>query len=100
MAKGHLAAVDKFEKLDKLEIINLATGNGYSVLDVIKAFEKTSGKNIHYKIVDRRDGDIATSYANAEKACKLLAWKAENGIEEMCDDSWRWQSQNPNGYED
>lgn len=100
LAKGHLAAVENFDNLDKLEIINLATGNGYSVLDVVKAFEKASGKNIPYEVVERRDGDIATSYANDEKAYKLLSWKAENGIEEMCADSWRWQSQNPNGYED
>ena len=66
---------------------------------MVKAFEKASGKNIPYEVVERRDGDIATSYANAEKAYKLLAWKAENRIEEMCADSWRWQSQNPNGYE-
>lgn len=67
MAKGHLAALEKFEKLDKLEIINLATGNGYSVLDVIKAFERTSAKNIPYKVVERRDGDIANSYAMPRK---------------------------------
>ncbi|KWZ79138.1 UDP-glucose 4-epimerase GalE [Anaerococcus tetradius] len=99
LAKGHVLAVDKLDELSGVEIINLATGRGYSVLDVVKAFEKASSRKIAYKIVGRRAGDIAECYADASKAYKLLGWKACNGIEEMCEDSWRWQSQNPNGYE-
>lgn len=100
LAKGHVCAIDKLDKLNGVSIINLATGNGYSVLDVVKAFEKASGKKIPYKIVNRREGDIAECYADAKKAYQVLGWKAENGIDEMCKDSYRWQSQNPNGYEE
>lgn len=99
LAKGHVLAVDKIDELNGVEIINLATGNGYSVLDVVKAFEKASGKDVPYQITPRREGDIAKCFADAKKAEKVLGWIAENGIEEMCEDSWRWQSQNPNGYE-
>ena len=100
LAKGHVLAVDKIDDLDGVEIINLATGKGYSVLDVVKAFEKASGKKVPYKIAPRRDGDIAKCFADATKAKEVLGWVAENGIDEMCEDSWRWQSQNPNGYEE
>lgn len=100
LAKGHVLAIDKLDKLDGLSIINLATGKGYSVLEVVKAFEEASHRKVPYKIVGRREGDIAKCYANATKAYELLGWKAENGIKEMCEDSWRWQSQNPNGYEE
>lgn len=100
LAKGHVCAIDKLDKLDGVSIINLATGNGYSVLEVVKAFEEASGRKVPYKIVGRREGDIAKCFANAKKAYELLGWKAENGIKEMCEDSWRWQSQNPNGYEE
>lgn len=99
LAKGHVLAVDKIDELDGVEIINLATGNGYSVLDVVKAFEKASGRDVPYEITPRREGDIAKCFADAKKAEEVLGWVAENGIEEMCEDSWRWQSQNPNGYE-
>lgn len=100
LALGHIKAVEKVEGVDGLFIYNLGTGVGYSVLDVVKAFEKASGKKIPYVIGPRRDGDIATCYSDPSKALKELGWKAERGIEEMCEDSWRWQSQNPNGYPD
>ncbi|MCI6458686.1 MAG: GDP-mannose 4,6-dehydratase, partial [Clostridium sp.] len=79
---------------------NLGTGKGYSVLDVVNAFSKACGKEIPYEIVDRRPGDIATCYADPTKANEELGWKAERGIDEMCEDSWRWQSNNPKGYEE
>lgn len=100
LAKGHVCAIDKLDSLDGVSIINLATGNGYSVLEVVKAFEEASGREVPYKIVGRREGDIAKCFADATKAYKLLGWKAENGIKEMCEDSWRWQKNNPNGYEE
>ncbi len=100
LALGHVKAVEKVAKDDGIFIYNLGTGVGYSVLDVVKAFEKASEKEIPYEIKPRREGDIATCYSSPEKALKELGWKAERGIEEMCEDSWRWQSQNPNGYPD
>ena len=100
LALGHIKAVEKAENNEGLFIYNLGTGKGYSVLDVVKAFEKASGVNIPYKIGPRRDGDIATCYSDPSKAEKELGWKAQRDIEEMCDDSWRWQKQNPNGYPD
>lgn len=99
LAKGHVLAVEKIDELKGVEIINLATGNGYSVLDVVNAFEKACGKKIPYKIEGRRAGDIDKSYADASYAEKTIGWKAQNGIEEMCQDAWRWQKMNPNGYE-
>ena len=99
-ALGHIQAVEKAENTEGLFIYNLGTGKGYSVLDVVKAFEKASGVNIPYKIGPRRDGDIATCYSDPSKAEKELGWKAQRDIEEMCEDSWRWQKQNPNGYPD
>ncbi|MGN0529625.1 MAG: UDP-glucose 4-epimerase GalE [Eubacterium sp.] len=100
LALGHVKAVEKVEKEEGLFIYNLGTGKGYSVLDVVKAFEKASGVEIPYVIGPRRDGDIATCYSDPSKAFNELGWKAERDIEEMCEDSWRWQSQNPNGYPD
>lgn len=100
LAKGHVCAIDKLDSLDGVSIINLATGNGYSVLEVVKAFEEASGRKVPYKIVGRREGDIAKCFADATKAYKVLGWKAENCIKEMCEDSWRWQKNNPNGYEE
>lgn len=100
LALGHIKAVEKAENNEGLFIYNLGTGKGYSVLDVVKAFEKASGVNIPYKIGPRRDGDIATCYSDPSKAEKELGWKAQRDIEEMCEDSWRWQKQNPNGYPD
>lgn len=100
LALGHVKAVNKVADETGLFIYNLGTGIGYSVLDVVKAFERASGKKIPYEIGPRRAGDIATCYSDASKALRELDWKAERGIEEMCEDSWRWQSQNPNGYPD
>lgn len=100
LALGHVKALDRVLNINGLDIFNLGTGTGYSVLDVVKAFEKASGVKVNYKIVDRRPGDIATCYSDPSKAEKVLGWKAERGIEEMCEDSWRWQSTNPNGYPD
>ena len=91
LAKGHLAALDKLEKEKQgIFIYNLGTGNGYSVLEMVKAFEKATGKKVAYKIAERRAGDIAECYSNVEKAEKELNWKAEKGIEEMCRDSWKY----------
>ena len=100
LAKGHLKALDKIYAENGVKVYNLGTGRGYSVLEVVAAFEKASGVKIPYKICDRRPGDIATCYSNPEKAHRELGWKAEKGIEEMCADSYRWQHLNPNGYED
>ena len=101
LAKGHVAAIQKVEKTEPSVLIyNLGTGKGYSVLDVVHAFEKACGKEIPYEIKPRRAGDIATCYADPTKAKKELGWVAEYGIEEMCEDSWRWQTMNPNGYAD
>ena len=96
---GHVKALEKLEKNSGLVTYNLGTGNGYSVLDMVKAFSKASGQDIPYKIVDRRPGDVAMCYADPTKANNELGWKAEFGIDRMCEDSWRWQSNNPNGYE-
>ena len=100
LAKGHVKALKKIEENPGLAIYNLGTGKGYSVLDIVKNFEAATGVKIPYVIKPRRAGDIATCYCDASKAEKELGWKAENGIREMCEDSWRWQSMNPNGYED
>lgn len=99
LAKGHLAAVEKIDNIDKLKIYNLSTGNGHSVLDIIKTFEKVSGKTIPYKISERRKGDIAVCYASSQKANKELNWKCQYNLEDMCRDAWNWQNKNPNGYE-
>lgn len=98
LAKGHVKAMKKFEDQPEVRIYNLGTGNGYSVLQVLHAFEKACGKTLPYEIKPRRAGDIATCYADPAKAKAELGWEAEYGIEEMCEDSWRWQSMNPNGY--
>lgn len=100
LAKGHVKAIEAIDKLNGVEIFNLATGNGYSVLEMIKAFERASGREIPYKIEDRREGDIAECFASAKKAKDVLGWVCENGLDEMCEDSWRWQKNNPNGYEE
>lgn len=99
LAKGHVKAIEKLSK-DHIGIrpYNLGTGTGYSVLQMIKAFSKACGKDIPYKIVGRRPGDIAACYACTDRARNELNWAAEKGIDEMCADSWRWQSQNPEGY--
>jgi len=100
LAKGHVAAIKKLEEKKGVLIYNLGTGKGYSVLDVVHAFEKACGKEIPYTIKPRRPGDIATCYADPAKAKAELGWEAQYGIEEMCADSWKWQSMNPKGYEE
>jgi len=100
LAKGHVKALAKLEKGSGLNIYNLGTGTGYSVLDMVKSFEEANGVPVPYVIKDRRPGDIATCYADAKKAKEELGWEAENGIEEMCRDAWRWQKAIPNGFED
>ena len=100
LAKGHVKALKKIEENAGLKIYNLGTGVGYSVLDIVKNFEAATGVKIPYVIKPRRAGDIATCYSDASLAEKELGWKAENGIREMCEDSWRWQKNNPNGYEE
>ena len=100
LAVGHVKAVEKLAAKDGVSIYNLGTGNGYSVLQVVHAFEKACGHPINYAIKPRRPGDIAMCYCSPEKAKEELGWEAQYGIEEMCEDSWRWQSMNPNGYAD
>lgn len=100
LARGHVKALAKFEDEAQVSVYNLGTGHGYSVLEVVKAFEKACGKEIPYEIKPRRAGDIAICYADSAKAKKELGWTAERGIDEMCADTWRWQSSNPDGYGD
>ena len=100
LAAGHVCALKAIERNCGLAVYNLGTGHGYSVLDVVKAFEKANGIKIRYSIKPRRAGDIATCYCNPAKAKAELGWEAHYGIEEMCRDSWNWQKNNPNGYED
>lgn len=100
LAAGHVCALKAIERNCGLAIYNLGTGHGYSVLDVVNAFEKANGIKIKYSIKPRRAGDIATCYCNPAKAKAELGWEAQYGIEEMCRDSWNWQKNNPNGYED
>ncbi len=100
LAKGHVKALEKIKEKAGLKVYNLGTGVGYSVLDIVKNFEAATGVKIPYVIGDRRPGDIATCYSSAKKAKEELDWVAENGIKEMCADSWNWQKNNPNGYED
>ena len=100
LAIGHVKAYQKILSNPGLGIYNLGTGTGYSVLDVVKNFEAATGVKIPYSIKERRPGDIASCYADAAKAKEELGWEAQYGIKEMCEDSWRWQSRNPNGYED
>jgi UDP-glucose 4-epimerase len=98
LARGHLAALDALAKRDSGFVVNLGTGRGHSVLEVVKAFEQASGRRVPYEIVARRPGDIAECYANAALAQSLLGWEARFGIERMCQDHWRWQEQNPEGF--
>ena len=98
LAVGHVKALKKLAPGSGVNIYNLGTGNGYSVLDVLHAYEKACGKALPYEIKPRRPGDIATCYCDASKAKNELGWVAEKGIEEMCADSWKWQSMNPDGY--
>jgi len=98
LAKGHVAALKKLETKCGLFIVNLGTGKGYSVLDVLHAYEKACGKTLPYVVDPRREGDIAECYAEPKKALEEMGWEAKLGIEEMCASSWKWQSGNPNGY--
>ncbi|MBQ8576163.1 MAG: UDP-glucose 4-epimerase GalE [Clostridia bacterium] len=98
LALGHVKAVEKVLSGTGVDAYNLGTGKGYSVLDIVHAFEKACGKPLNYKIVDRRPGDLATCYSDPTKAYEILGWKAERGLDEMCEDSWRWQKNNPEGY--
>lgn len=98
LAKGHVAALKKLEENCGCKIYNLGTGTGYSVLEMVKAMEKASGKQIRYNIAPRREGDIASCYADPALAANELGWKAEFGLDRMCEDLWRWQSQNPTGF--
>ncbi|WP_163253914.1 UDP-glucose 4-epimerase GalE [Bacillus tropicus] len=99
LAKGHVKALEKVIKTKGIEAYNLGTGKGYSVLEMVKAFEKVSGKKIPYKVIGRRPGDVAICFADVSKAKRELGWEAEYGLEEMCVDSWRWQVNNKNGYQ-
>ena len=101
LALGHLKALHVLEQLKKSDeclTVNLGTGTGYSVLDIVKAFEQASGRSVPYKVAPRRPGDIASCYADPQRAVDLLGWRAELGLSAMCADSWRWQSGNPNGF--
>ena len=98
LAAGHVKAIEKLKENPGVEVYNLGTGNGYSVLQVVAAFEKACGHKVPYEIKPRREGDIATCYCDPQKAKEELGWVAKYGIDEMCEDSWRWQSTNPDGY--
>lgn len=98
LATGHVKAIEKLKENPGLKIYNLGTGHGYSVLDMVKAFEAASGVKVPYEITARRPGDIATCYADASLAGKELGWTAQYSLKEMCEDSWRWQKNNPEGY--
>lgn len=98
LARGHVKALKVIKEEENMLIVNLGTGKGYSVMEVLKVFEKVSGKNISFKTSPRRDGDVAVSYADVSLALKKLDWKAEFDLEQMCEDAWRWQSKNPDGY--
>ena len=99
LALGHLAALRRLaEHPGELLTVNLGTGHGYSVLDMVRAFEQASGRPVPYEIAPRRPGDVATCYADPARARELLGWEAARGIQEMCADAWRWQSMNPQGY--
>ena len=98
LAQGHVRAVEYMSQNEGLDVFNLGTGQGYSVLEVVHAFEAASGQQVPYEIVPRRAGDIESSYADVSKARDVLGWEAQKGLAKMCADSWRWQSNNPDGY--
>ena len=98
LAKGHVCALSAIEKKCGLAVYNLGTGQGYSVLDLVHAFEKATGVKVPYVIKPRRSGDVAECWSDPSKAARELGWKAQYGIEDMCEDAWRWQKNNPNGY--
>ena len=99
LAKGHLAALDLLDSSQGFLAVNLGTGRGYSVLEVVSAFERASGRAIPFNVISRRSGDVAECYADPSYAKSVLRWEAKLGLDSMCEDAWRWQSQNPNGYE-
>lgn len=98
LARGHLAALAALDRNEGLITVNLGTGKGYSVLDMVHAFERASGRRVPYRVAPRRSGDVARCYADPELAARLLGWRAERGIDAMCADTWRWQNLNPDGY--
>ena len=99
LARGHVAAIEYMRKHRGESVFNLGTGTGYSVLDMVKAFSRVTGVKIPYKIAPRRPGDLATVYSSPDKSAELLGWKAQYNLEDMCRDTWNWQSKNPMGYE-
>ena len=99
LAKAHLKALERAQKVTGVEHFNIGTGTGYSVLEIVKAYEKATGLTVNYKITDRRPGDIATCYADPQKAYEILGWSAENDIDDMCRDLANWMTKNPDGYE-
>ncbi|KWK82696.1 UDP-glucose 4-epimerase GalE [Burkholderia ubonensis] len=98
LAQGHIAALDALVKRNASFVVNLGTGQGYSVLEVVRAFEKASGRPVPYELVARRPGDVAECYANPQAAADVIGWRAKFGLDEMCVDHWRWQENNPNGF--
>jgi UDP-glucose 4-epimerase len=98
LALGHLRALERLQTNEGGFAVNLGTGVGYSVLDMVRAFEQASGRPVPYRISPRRAGDVASCYADPATALDLLGWRAERGLQAMCDDAWRWQSMNPQGY--
>ena len=98
LAKGHLAALRKLKESTSMMTVNLGTGEGYSVIQIIKAFETINNVKVPYRIVQRREGDVASCYADTSYAKELLNWKANLGLNDMCRDSWNWQSKNPKGF--
>jgi len=104
LAQGHISALEFLSSQKKseggiYEVFNLGTGKGYSVLELVRAMEEVSGKKIPYKFSERRAGDVATCFSDPTKAEKILKWKATKSLKDMCADEWRWQSNNPNGYD-
>jgi UDP-glucose 4-epimerase len=98
LATGHLAALEALDRHGRTLTVNLGTGQGYSVLDMVQAFEKASDRHVPYRIAERRPGDIASCYADPALAYELMGWSAERDLEAMCRDAWRWQAMNQNGY--
>lgn len=100
LAEGHVSALDYLFRNEALFTINVGTGRGYSVFEVIRAFERASARSVPYEVQARRPGDIAACYADVNKSRQLLGWSTRHNLEQMCADAWRWQSANPNGYEE
>ncbi|CAN0618972.1 UDP-glucose 4-epimerase [Burkholderia multivorans] len=98
LAQGHIAALDALARRNGSFVVNLGTGRGYSVLEIVRAFEQASGRKVPYALVARRPGDVAECYANPEKAAEIIGWRAKYGLDEMCRDHWRWQESNPRGF--